>query len=380
MTTWSCHFGTLFRFSPMMAVLCAGLLTGCASRPGPELLTPVAQVSEARLIPVFVATTRTRQAPDVNAFTNDRSASLNFARYTISVPPGHTPAKIEWPSGTPDPRVSFATVDQAGLSVATFRNEVAAPRPATRMGKRDVIVFVHGYNENFQEALFRLAGMAADAQIDATPILFSWPSQGALSGYVADKDSVTYSRDYLVQTLTMLAADPRIGKITVLGHSMGGWLTAEALRQLRMTRQDRVLARLEVVLAAPDIDVDVFRSQMTVIGRMPQPMTVLVSKDDRALRVSSLITTDRPRVGALDVENPLVQEAAQKGNIRIVDISNLPSGDGFNHSRFTALAALYPKVSHDQDRNIGNAGAFVLDAVGTTVAAPFRIGSKVLGN
>ncbi len=62
----------------MMAVLCAGLLIGCASRPGPELLTPVAQVSEARLIPVFVATTRTRQAPDVNAFTNDRSPSAQF--------------------------------------------------------------------------------------------------------------------------------------------------------------------------------------------------------------------------------------------------------------------------------------------------------------
>ncbi len=126
--------------------------------------------------------------------------------------------------------MSFTTVDQAGLSAfVTFRNEVAAPRPATRMGKRDVIVFVHGYNENFQEALFRLAGMSADAQIDATPILFSWPSLGALSGYVADKDSVTYSRDYLVQTLTMLASDPRIGKITVLGHSMGGWLDRRSI-------------------------------------------------------------------------------------------------------------------------------------------------------
>lgn len=364
----------------MIALLCAGALAGCASRPGAEVLVPVAAAPGTKLVPVYVATTRTRQAPDENVFTNDRAPTLNFARYTISVPPGHTPAKIEWPNGIPDPMVNFATVDQAGLSAATFRAEIAAPRPTARAAKRNVIVFVHGYNENFQEALFRLAQMAADADIGATPILFSWPSLGALSGYVADKDSVTYSRDYLVETLTMLAADPRIGKITLLGHSMGGWLTAEALRQLRLSRQDRVLARLEVVLAAPDIDVDVFRSQVRVIGRLSPPMTLLVSKDDRALKVSSLITTDRPRVGALDVDNPLVQEAALKADIRIIDISNVPSSDSFNHSRFVSLAALYPKVSHDAGRNLGNAGAFVFDAVGATVAAPFRIGSRVLGN
>jgi esterase/lipase superfamily enzyme len=348
-------------------------------------LVPVAAVPGTKLVQVYVATTRTRQAPDENAFTNDRAPALNFARYTISVPPGHTPSKIEWPNGKPDPLVNFATVDQAGLTAATFRGEIAALRTAvaatgSRAGKGNVIVFVHGYNENFQEALFRLATLAADSDIPAAPVLFSWPSLGALSGYVADKDSVTYSRDYLVETLAMLAADPRIGKITVLGHSMGGWLTAEALRQLRLTRQDRVLARLEVVLAAPDIDVDVFRSQVRVIGPMTPPMTLLVSKDDRALAVSSFITTERPRVGALDVENPLVREAALKADIRIIDISNLPSSDRFNHSRFVGLAALYPKVSHDANRNLGNAGAFVFDAVGATVAAPFRIGSKVLGN
>jgi esterase/lipase superfamily enzyme len=345
------------------------------------VLVPVAAAPGTKLVRVYVATTRTRQAPGENVFTNDRAPTLNFARYTISVPPGHTPAKIEWPNGIPDPQVNFATVDQAGLTAATFRAEIAAPPPpAPRAGKRNVIVFVHGYNENFQEALFRLAQMAADADISAAPILFSWPSQGALSGYVADKDSVTYSRDYLVETLTMLASDPRVGKITLLGHSMGGWLTAEALRQLRLSRQDRVLARLEVVLAAPDIDIDVFRAQVQVIGRMSPPMTLLVSKDDRALAVSSFITTERPRVGALDVENPLVREAALKADIRIIDISNLPSSDRFNHSRFVSLAALYPKVSHDAGRNLGNAGAFVFDAVGATVAAPFRIGSRVLGN
>ena len=367
----------LFRLAPAIAVLC--VLAGCAPRPGAEVLTPVAAIPEARLVNVYVATNRTRRSPDENVFTAGRATALNFARYAISVPPGHTPSKIAWPAGTPDPRVSFATVDQTALTAATFRAGVSAS-PSRQPGRRNVIVYVHGYNENFQEALFRMALLAVDSDTGAVPILFSWPSQGALSGYIADKESVTYSRDYLVSLLAMLSADPRIGKITVLGHSMGGWLTTEALRQLRLTRQDRVLARLEVVLAAPDIDVDVFRGQMQTIGPLSPPMTLLVSKDDRALRVASFISTDRPRVGALDVADPVVRETAVAANIRIIDISSLTPSDQFNHSRFVGLAALYPRANRGAGQDLGNAGAFVFDAVGATISSPFRLGSQILGN
>ena len=366
----------LFRLAPVIA-LC--VLAGCAPRPGVEVLTPVSAIPEAKLVNVYVATNRARRSPDENVFTAGRATALNFARYTISVPPGHKPATIAWPAGTPDPRTSFATVGQATLTAATFRSGVATPA-AAQTGRRNVIVFVHGYNENFQEALFRMALLAVDSDTGAAPILFSWPSQGALSGYVADKESVTYSRDYLVQLLSMLAADPRIGKITVLGHSMGGWLTTEALRQLRLTRQDRVLARLEVVLAAPDIDVDVFRGQMQTIGRLSPPMTLLVSKDDRALQVASFISTDRPRVGALDIQDPAVREAALRADIRIIDISSLTPSDRFNHSRFVGLAALYPRANRGAGQDLGNAGAFIFDAVGATISSPFRLGSEILGN
>jgi hypothetical protein len=51
------------------------------------------------------------------------------------------------------------------------------------------------------------------------------------------------------------------------------------------------------------------------------PLTMLVSKDDAALRLSSVIGGSRVRAGALDVENPVVREAALKAKVRIIDIS-----------------------------------------------------------
>lgn len=162
----------------------------------------------------------------------------------------------------------------------------------------------------------------------------------------------------------MLTSSPQVGEIMVVAHSMGGFLTAEALRELRVQHRDRVIARLgRVVLAAPDIDVDDFRAQVQTIGPLKPPLTVLVSKDDAALRVSNLVGGSRARAGALDINNPLVQEAALKAKVRIIDISQLQSTDGrMKHDRFVNLAALYPRLQELSAAERQVSGTFLFDA------------------
>lgn len=367
--------------SRLLMLALAAVLAGCATRPGAEMLTPVASdVPDAKLVTVYAATTRERERDGVNVFTTGRAQDLNYGMFTISVPPNHQPGQIEWPEGQPDPGSSFATVSQSVLNEKTFTDRIATT--STGEHKRDVGIFVHGYNYNFQEALFRLAQMSADANLDGAPILFAWPSQAAVAGYVADKDSVTYSRDYLADMLTALAKDRRIGNITLFGHSMGAWLTVEALRQLRLTGQDAVIDRLNVVLAAPDIDVDVFRAQMEVLGPLSPPLTVLVSTDDRALAVSNRLSGARPRLGALDITDPRVQGAAREANVTIVDISSVEASDGLNHDRYISLATFYPELAEtDPDgagQSLRRAGAFVFNAVGATISSPFNIVGEAL--
>ncbi|MCK1712120.1 alpha/beta hydrolase [Bradyrhizobium sp. 143] len=101
--------------------------------------------------------------------------------------------------------------------------------------------------------------------------------------------------------LTLLVALSKgrpAGRVALAGHSMGAWLVMGALRQLRLQRRDDVIASLNVGLAAPDIDVDVFKSQASIVGRLSPAMTVLVSPNGRALAASSQIAGGRPRLGA----------------------------------------------------------------------------------
>ena len=117
---------------------------------------------------------------------------------------------------------------------------------------------------------------------------------------------------------------------------MGTWVTMETLRQLAITGDRDLGGKLgDVVLASPDIDVDVFKSQMRRYGKPDKPFILLLSNDDRALRLSGLIAGSRPRVG--DYRN--ASDLASYG-VTVVDLSSVKGADSFNHTKFADNPAL----------------------------------------
>ncbi|MDH6268450.1 esterase/lipase superfamily enzyme [Rhizobium sp. SG_E_25_P2] len=351
-------------------------LTGCGSRPSPETLATV----DTRGIPklateqVFAMTTRGRIKPDENMFDNSKAIDASYAAFTVSIPPNHKSSEVEWPGAKADPKKTFAIAGQKRLDQKEFIDAIDHADP----NSRDIGIFVHGYNNSYQEALFRMAQMGHDANIPGAKIVFSWPSQAELAGYVADKEGATYSRDYLAQLLIEATKQRKTGEVYVFAHSMGCWLTVETLRQLKLAKRDDVLDKLKVVLASPDIDADVFRTQMQVIGKMKLPMTILVAPDDRALEVSKLLSASSQRLGALDVHNPQVLAAAERVGIQFIDISSVKPLDSTNHNRFADVAVLAPALRDEKKAGIKDAGAFVFNAAAATVSSPFRIVSGVL--
>jgi esterase/lipase superfamily enzyme len=312
----------------MLAALLASTLAGCASRPDATVLSATPVTSAKRQVVLLSATNR-QLAPD-GSFDSDRAEALTFERYTLSVPPAHKASAIEYPDTTPDPLADFVVTSRTGLSKDRLLAAAAA-------GDGSVGLFVPGYNYSYQEGLFRLAQIAADANLRAIPILFSWPSQAKATAYLADKDSSLASRDALASLLISLASQPGVRRIVLFGHSMGGFLVMETARQLKLEGRTDVVEKLSIVLAAPDIDADVFRTQMETIGKLSTPVTLLVSNTDRVLRLSSFIAGERKRVGSLSADDPAVRAAAKRYDVRVIDITSLKDSDGFGHARFASL-------------------------------------------
>ena len=128
----------------------------------------------------------------------------------------------------------------------------------------------------------------------------------------------------------MLSKTPGVKSIDIIAHSMGNWLAMETLRQLAIAGNRDLNGKLGyVVLASPDIDVDIFKKQMARYGKPDKPFVVLLSADDKALRFSSLIAGKEARVG----DDANADELAALG-VTVVDLSATESGDKLNHAKF----------------------------------------------
>lgn len=359
--SWPAISARLILFATFLIALVA-----CVSRPGSSILASSGVKPDYRNVTIFVATLRAPEPGSATAFSSLQSQTLRFARYVISIPPTHKTGSIEWPGDLPDPATDFVTIRAERLSEAGFRTSIAE---ADGKG-HSIRLFVHGYNNSFPETVYRLAQIAADASDNRVPVLFAWPSQGSPLSYNADRAAASASTGGLARTIEILAERPR-AQVVLLAHSMGGWLTMETLARMSREHHRPVFERLSnVVLAAPDIDIDDMVHQLESIGPLPRPLTLLVSSDDAALTLSRVITGGR-RVGADDVHDPWVQAAARRYGARVVDISELTTADSFKHARFTAMVALYSRfhtqIEDPLAKHYAGPGVFVFKAATSTL-------------
>ena len=325
---------------PLKHLLCLALcgaflaLGGCASGGVGDMTASVAasakslvgarEMGEPLMVQMFVASTRRDDTRVGDAVTD---GGVRHSLVLASVPPAHRPGAIELPTfGKPDLQRHFALTGGRNLTSERFASEIANHLSGRVGVNRDVLVFVHGFNTSLDEARFRLAQIVADARFGGVPVLYTWPSQSSVFSYVAAKERATSSRDGLEALLRDLAATPGVGRVHVLAHSMGSWLTMEALRENAIGGHPDLDGKLgEVMLAAPDIDISVFANQMARLQGRAR-VSVLVARDDRALNLSSRLAGDRPRVGALDPSKPGdAAQLAQLG-VRVYDVSAFAGG------------------------------------------------------
>ncbi len=318
--------------------LLALALVGCAGRPSGNLVVVSASAPGASSVDMLVATTRSDNpvAPGV-MFNGERAHGLAFADIVVSIPPDETRkiGDVQWPSTIPgDPAHDFVTLRADRLDLKEAK---AAFDQRLRAGPtRHVLLFVHGYNTRFEEAVYRFAQITHDSGAQVLPVLFTWPSRGKLFDYVYDRESATYSRDGLEAVLQALAKDPNVESISILAHSMGNFVAVEALRQMAI--RDRKLSPKikDIMLAAPDLDFDVFRREIAEIEASDKnpPVTLFVSQDDYALLASRRLAGDEPRLGAIDPNAEPYRSELEKARVNVIDLSKVKSDDELNHGKF----------------------------------------------
>lgn len=339
------------RVSLLVAAIGLMILSAC-TRP-PDLIgidnpeTPVSSVAEATQRKIFLASTREETETAGALFSEFRSRELGLASVQVSIPPNHVVGELERAKRLPpDPAREFAVIDPViydneAAFIASLNRELAQfPR-----GKRDILFFVHGYNNTTSDAVLRLAQFAHDTNFEGVAVLFDWASAASVTRYVYDLNSALVAREKIPEISSIMLRS-NANSVDIFAHSMGSLLTMEGMKDAALKGQLNATQRISsITLASPDIDMDLFRSQLRQIDIKLDKFFVLLSEDDSALKISRRIAGGVPRVGAADID-----ELAELGVIAI-DLSEIDDSRSGSHNKFAGSPEVVQLIGNGLNDN-----------------------------
>jgi esterase/lipase superfamily enzyme len=205
------------------------------------------------------------------------------------------------------------------------------------IGDRAVLIFVHGYNVGPESAMATAAQLAYDVGFDGAVIAFVWPSRAALDSYPSDEESAQWAAPHLAELVRHLTNKPD-RPVHIIAHSMGSRVACGALQRLACGRDatTRPSARLgRFILAAADIDADIFKSQIVnEIRPLVTSITLYASRDDAALRVSEQLHK-WTRAGETGDWMPAGETRFEMVDCSGIDLSNRTGSNVIGHSYYS---------------------------------------------
>ena len=257
---------------------------------------------------VYYATNRQHDSSTKDlsqSYSGERSAdkSLDYGVAVVTIPSSHKSGMLEGPFlglkmlEDPKSHIILSSLEEVeeGDFFASIGKMLAQGAGSDWDGH--AVIFVHGFNVPFTEAVIRTAQVAYDIEFTGAPLLFSWPSDGNLLGYTSDREdatwSVTYLRSFLDKTVAQLAGK----KIHIIAHSMGNQVLIGALQQMKLADSKRTHLFESITLAAPDFDAELFVDQIAPLVRdLTSQWTIYTSDNDMALSIS-LEVNNNQRLG-----------------------------------------------------------------------------------
>jgi esterase/lipase superfamily enzyme len=282
-------------------------------------------------------------------FGNERSpdGTLSVGLCDVAVPKSHRMGQMERPSVF---KLEFKEAPAKHiviLSVTTIREAYfleSLDMMAGTAPEQDALVFIHGYNVTFAEAVRRTAQIAFDLDFRGIPVCYSWPSSGKYSGYMADEASIEWTIPHLVEFLSKIVRLKNVKTIHLIAHSMGNRALVNCLsRMAEKSLSDGQAQLQQLILAAPDVDAGVFKQLAQTFAKAAKRTTLYASSNDLALQVSQQFHR-YPRAGESGPEIVVVP------SIDTVDVSEVPSGF-LGHSYYggsrSVLSDVYELIQSD---------------------------------
>jgi esterase/lipase superfamily enzyme len=251
-------------------------------------------VRGAFLYKVWYATTRAPVDPadPSRGFTNLDGGTVRFGTCTVQVPKTHQFGSTGTTLYRRVLRLRFSDdhlkiVERTAIDPTEFFTSLRGQLADLEEADRVLLVYLHGYNVSFDEAAIRAAQIGFDLKVPGATAFFSWPSVGSTRAYLADINRIAASETQIADFLTHASTATGARAVHIIAHSMGNVGLARAIQRITAKATARGGVQFgQIVLAAPDIDVPLFRDLAAIYPSISEHTTMYVSARDRALGLS----------------------------------------------------------------------------------------------
>ena len=305
-----------------------------------EALKMVVKSPDFSVVSTLYVTDRKALDSRPGKFSGKRG-DVSYGTADVSIPLTHRLGALESPSvyrleiaEDPTKHVTLLTSD----TMDREQFNAAVGQYLSRSSADEILVFVHDFNVPFDFALKRLAQLSYDLNFQGVAILYSWPSAGSVYSYLADAENSAWTVNNLVSFLQEIRGVDAETKIHLLAQGMGGRSLVMALQELtnRLNMAEMPVFD-QLILAAPDMDLDAFNMSAPELTNVAQRVTVYVSSEDQSLAVSANIHSG-PRVGQA------AEHIVTVPGIDVIDVSEADTsivGHSYYSGSIAVMADLY---------------------------------------
>jgi esterase/lipase superfamily enzyme len=282
-------------------------------------------------IKVYFGTDRdTAATTDLGKRMGTERSDVKYGHCFVSIPRDHRMGELESPKWyklefREDPEKHVVVMEINLRTKQDFFSEINAEYPDSN---KNALIFIHGYNTPFINAARQTAQITYDLAFKGIPAFYSWPSLGTPLGYPADGENIAWSTPNMVQFFVDFIRETKVKNVVVIAHSMGNRGVVEALSRMKQHFPDERKIIKEVILAAPDIDAEIFKNDIAprIVGDAGL-ITLYASSKDLAIKASKQFNNHQ-RLGD---SSPKITVCS---GIESIDASNVETGF-LGHSYFS---------------------------------------------
>ena len=302
-------------------------------------------------VEIWFGTNRERNTS--GKFTSARGRAIQYGRCRVFIPQDRKLGGLG--SGflgrllNGDDRVKIKSTEI--LPSEQFWSDVSNACASLALGERQALVFLHGYRTKFEDAARRTGQLKADLQHRGPAAFFAWPSHGVEYGYPGDEAAIDGSALAIRPFLTDFAVRSGAEAVHIIAHSMGNRALLRAMDAIARDAASASQIRFgQLILAAPDVDTDLFQDLASSYAVIARRSTLYVSENDLAIGASRF-AHGAPRVGR--APPVVVVSGIDTVNVSSVNLGLI--GHGYASEMRPVLSDMHELIARDTppDRRFG---------------------------